>query len=66
MHVVKGQDIALSLGNAQAANVVLVGAFSTFFPEIKDALWIGALKDLLPKKIHELNIKAFGEGKKAL
>jgi len=65
VHVVKGQEIALSLGNAQAANVVLVGAFSTFFPEIKDDMWKGALTDLLPKKIHELNIKAFKEGKKA-
>ena len=29
-------------------------------------MWMSALKDLLPKKIHELNIKAFEEGKKAL
>jgi indolepyruvate ferredoxin oxidoreductase beta subunit len=66
VHIVKAQEIALSLGNAQAANVVLVGAFSKFFPEIKDNMWKGALTDLLPKKIHELNIKAFAEGKKAL
>ena len=66
VHVVKGQDIALSLGNAQAANVVLVGAFSKFFPEIKKEMWVGALKDLLPAKIHELNIKAFELGKKAM
>jgi indolepyruvate ferredoxin oxidoreductase beta subunit len=66
VHVVKGQEIAFSLGNAQAANVVLVGAFSNFFPEIKKDMWMRALTDLLPKKIHELNIKAFSEGKKAL
>jgi indolepyruvate ferredoxin oxidoreductase beta subunit len=66
VHVVKGQDIALSLGNVQAANVVLVGAFSNFFPEIKDDMWKNALTDLLPKKLHDLNIKAFEEGKKAL
>jgi indolepyruvate ferredoxin oxidoreductase beta subunit len=66
VHVVKGQDIALSLGNAQAANVVLVGAFSNFFPEIKDASWMSALRDLLPAKIYDLNVKAFYEGKKAL
>ena len=46
--------------------MVLVGAFSNFFPEIKDALWKRALTDLLPKKIHELNVKAFDEGKKVL
>ncbi|OPY83047.1 MAG: indolepyruvate oxidoreductase subunit beta [Syntrophorhabdus sp. PtaU1.Bin153] len=66
VHVVKGQEIALSLGNAQAANVVLVGAFSNFFPEIARDLWIGALMDLLPKKIHDLNIKAFDKGKETL
>jgi indolepyruvate ferredoxin oxidoreductase beta subunit len=65
VHVIKGQEMALKLGNAQAANVVLVGAFSNFFPEIKDAKWKSALKDLLPQKIHELNFKAFDEGKKA-
>jgi indolepyruvate ferredoxin oxidoreductase beta subunit len=66
VHMVKGQDIALSLGNAQAANVVLVGAFSNFFPEIKDASWMSALKDLLPAKIYDLNVKAFYQGKEAL
>lgn len=66
VHIVKGQEIALQLGNAQAANVVLVGAFSKFFPEIKEKMWMSAITDLLPKKIHELNIKAFNEGKKAL
>jgi indolepyruvate ferredoxin oxidoreductase beta subunit len=66
VYVVKGQDIALSLGNAQAANVVLVGAFSKFFPEIKKDMWTRALTDLLPAKIHELNVKAFEMGKKAM
>ena len=65
VHIVKG-EIALKLGNAQAANVVLVGAFSNFIPEIKDDMWLGALTDLLPKKILDLNIKAFQEGKKAV
>jgi hypothetical protein len=43
-----------------------VGAFSNFFPEIKDTMWLAALTDLLPKKILDLNVKAFEEGKKAL
>ncbi len=66
VHVVKGQEMAVSLGNAQAANVVLVGAFSKFFPEIKKDMWVRALTDLLPAKIHELNIKAFEMGKEAI
>ena len=66
VYIVKGQEIALKLGNVQAANVVLVGAFSNLFPEIKDEMWLGALTGLLPKKILELNIKAFQEGKNSL
>ncbi len=66
VHLVNGQEIAKNLGNMQAANVVLVGAFSNFFPEIKDEQWIEALKTLLAPKLHDLNIKAFYEGKKAL
>ncbi|MCX8110511.1 MAG: indolepyruvate oxidoreductase subunit beta [Syntrophorhabdaceae bacterium] len=64
--VVDGQGIARSLGNLQAANVVLVGAFSNFFPELKPEQFIDAIKGLLAPKLHDLNIKAFYEGRKAL
>jgi indolepyruvate ferredoxin oxidoreductase beta subunit len=66
VQIIKGQELALKLGNAQAANVVLVGAFSKYFPEIKDKMWASALTDLLPAKILDLNIKAFQEGRKAI
>jgi indolepyruvate ferredoxin oxidoreductase, beta subunit len=65
VHVIKGQDIAVKLGDVRAANVVMVGAFSNFF-KFKEETWINALTGLLPKKIHELNIAAFKEGRKAL
>lgn len=65
-HVVDGQGIAKKLGNVQAGNVVLVGAFSNFFPEIKETQFIDAMKTLLAPKLHDLNIKAFYEGRKAL
>lgn len=64
--VINGQEIAGKLGNVQAANVVLIGAFSKFFPEIKEVEWIKAIKGLMKEKLHELNIKAFNEGRKAL
>lgn len=64
--IVNGQEIARKLGNIQAANVVLVGAFSNFFPEFKEEQWTDAIKELLAAKLHELNIKAFDEGRKAL
>jgi len=66
VHMIDGQAIAKKLGNAQAANVVLVGAFSNFFPNVKDEQWIDAIKGLLAAKLHDLNVKAFFEGKKAI
>jgi indolepyruvate ferredoxin oxidoreductase beta subunit len=64
--MIDGQGIAKKLGNAQAANVVLVGAFSNFFPNVKDEQWMDAIKGLLAPKLHDLNIKAFYEGKKSI
>ena len=63
VHVIDGQEMARKLGNTQAANVVLVGAFSNFFPEITDVQFIDAIKTLLAPKLHELNVKAFYEGR---
>ena len=65
VRVIKGQEIAIKLGDARAANVVMVGAFSNFF-KFKEETWLNALVGLLPKKIHELNIAAFKEGRKVL
>jgi len=64
--MIDGQGIAKKLGNAQAANVVLVGAFSNFFPAVKEAQWLDAIKGLLAPKLHDLNIQAFYAGKKAI
>jgi len=64
--IINGQEIARNLGNIQAANVVLVGAFSNFFPEVREEQWLEAIKALLAAKLHELNIKAFYEGRQAL
>jgi indolepyruvate ferredoxin oxidoreductase, beta subunit len=65
VHMINGQEIAQKLGDVRAANVVLVGSFSNFF-KFKEETWINALTALLPAKIHELNIAAFKEGRKAL
>lgn len=66
VYVVDGADIAKKVGNIQAANVVLVGAFSNFLPEISDEQFVKAIKSLLAPKLHDLNEKAFYEGKKAI
>jgi indolepyruvate ferredoxin oxidoreductase beta subunit len=64
--IVNGREIARGLGNIQVANVVLIGVLSKFFPELNEGQWIEAIKNLLPAKLHEINIKAFHEGRKAL
>ncbi len=64
--VVDGLGIAKKLGNLQAQNVVLVGAFSNFFPKIKESFFIDGIKKLLAPKLHALNVEAFEAGRKAL
>ncbi len=62
---IKGLQIAMACGDARAVNVVTLGAFSNFF-DIKEEAWEKNLLEHLPKKIHELNLKAFREGRKAV
>jgi indolepyruvate ferredoxin oxidoreductase beta subunit len=61
-YLVKGTDLALELGDARAANVVLLGSISKFF-EVSDDLWLKTILNYLPPKVHELNRKAFFIGK---
>jgi indolepyruvate ferredoxin oxidoreductase, beta subunit len=64
--VIDGQDIAAKLGNIQTANVVLVGAFSGFFPDIANGVWIDAVKSFIAPQFHEINTLAFLEGRKVI
>ncbi len=64
--IVNGNGIAKAIGNIQVANVVLLGALSNFFPELSVKQWADAIKDLLPAKLHEINLKAFDEGKSSI
>jgi indolepyruvate ferredoxin oxidoreductase beta subunit len=64
--MVDGNRIAKSLGNIQVANVVLIGALSGFFPALQPQQWIEAIKELLPAKLHEINVKAFEAGRSAV
>lgn len=61
--IVDGDKIARELGNLQVANVVLIGALSNFFPELDPEQWLGAVKDLLPARLHEINARAFQAGR---
>ena len=48
--LVNGYEIAKGIGNVQVANVVLLGALSNFFPELKAEQWTDGIKSLLPAK----------------
>jgi len=61
-YLVKGTEIALELGDARAANVVLLGAVSKLF-DVNEDLWLKTILNYLPLKVHELNKKAFSEGR---
>jgi indolepyruvate ferredoxin oxidoreductase beta subunit len=61
-YLVKGTEIALQMGDARAANVVLLGAISKLF-EVNQEIWLNTILNYLPPKVHELNRQAFRAGR---
>ena len=59
---IPGVEIAQSLGNAKAANVVLLGALSGLL-DVPEEIWLQAVERMVPRKVLELNLKAFVRGK---
>lgn len=55
-------EIAERAGSSQAANIVMLGAMSKFMP-IEEALVLEALRDSVPRKYIDVNMKAFELGK---
>ena len=62
---IKATEIASELGNARAANVVLLGALSRLL-NIDEDIWLKCLLARLPERLHELNKKAFAQGREAI
>ncbi len=62
---VKGVAIAEELGNAKAANVVLLGALSQIL-EMDAEPWLKVIEGRVPPKFVELNRKAFQAGREAV
>lgn len=54
---------AIELGNARAANVILLGALSTKLDNLNDDAWMGAIKKCVKPKFLDLNVKAFYLGR---
>jgi indolepyruvate ferredoxin oxidoreductase beta subunit len=59
--VVDALDIARKSGTIKAVNVVMIGALASITDIDKDT-WINAIKDEVPEKFKEVNIKAFEGG----
>ncbi len=53
--------LALECGNAKAANVVLLGVLAKCM-QFEKAVWVNALEETVPKKLIDINMKAFEAG----
>jgi indolepyruvate ferredoxin oxidoreductase beta subunit len=62
LHLVPGTDIAQELGNARAANAVLLGALSAFL-DVPVATWLQVIESRVPPRHVELNRQAFLKGR---
>jgi indolepyruvate ferredoxin oxidoreductase, beta subunit len=56
--------ILREVGNPRTANIVQLGCLSAFLPWPEE-VWLETLKENLPPKILEVNLKAFGKGREA-
>ena len=57
--------LAKTVGNTRAMNMVVAGALSTLTPFAVD-VWEQAMRERIPAKLLEMNIKAFEVGRKAV
>ena len=57
-------DIARTIGETRAVNMVLVGALSVFLP-LEESIFMQVIEKRIPEKIRELNTEAFLKGKEA-
>jgi indolepyruvate ferredoxin oxidoreductase beta subunit len=65
VYIIPASAMATDLGNARAANVVLMGAFSMLL-DIEEKIWLQCLLARLPEKLHDLNKKAFAAGRQSI
>lgn len=60
--VVPTIEKAEALGNSRVHNIVLLGALSSFMPEVPPDVWLQVIEARVPPKHIELNRKAFMAG----
>jgi indolepyruvate ferredoxin oxidoreductase beta subunit len=62
---INAQTIAEKLGNIRAMNMVIAGAISTLTP-FNVEVWQQAMRDRIPAKLLDMNLRAFEAGRKAM
>ena len=65
LYLVPGTALAQELGNARAANVVLLGALSTFL-DLPPETWLEVIATRVPPKYVDLNRQAFLKGRETV
>ena len=53
------------LGNDKVSNVIMIGALSTMF-DFEPEKWLEVIKEAVPKKVVDVNIKAFQKGRELM
>lgn len=56
-------EIASKVGEVRAVNIVMVGVLSTYLP-VDEQVFMGVMKERIPERFRDVNIKAFQEGRK--
>ncbi len=64
-HVLKASEIALKLGSAKCMNVVLFGAMTKVIG-LDDIDWEKVIRETVPPKFVELNLRAYEAGREAV
>ena len=63
--LIDANPLAIQAGNLRAANVVLMGALSAFVP-FDEEHWQAALRERIPAKLLDVNLRAFAAGRAAV
>ncbi|MBQ7444986.1 MAG: indolepyruvate oxidoreductase subunit beta [Clostridia bacterium] len=56
-------SVAEECGSGKAVNIVLCGVLSKLIYDIPEEIWLEALKNTVPAKLYDINLKAFMAGR---
>ena len=65
LKLIDANPLAIQAGNLRTANVVLMGALSAFVPFAEEH-WQAAMRERIPAKLLDVNLRAFAAGRAAV